>query len=77
MTICAERVAVFKAVSEGEEITELAVVTETGNSQPCGACRQIIYEFNKNTKIYYFSGGELVVKTISELLPDAFYLEKK
>ena len=45
LTICAERVALFRAVCEGErEFRAIAVVTETGSS-PCGACRQVLSEF--------------------------------
>lgn len=47
LTICAERVAIFKAISEGEtEFTQIAVVADTDElTPPCGACRQIIWEF--------------------------------
>lgn len=47
LTICAERVAIFKALSEGKRrFTRIAVVADTGNpTPPCGACRQIIWEF--------------------------------
>jgi cytidine deaminase len=47
LTICAERVAIFKALSEGERgFTAIAVVTDTDRlTPPCGACRQIIWEF--------------------------------
>ena len=47
LTICAERVAIFKAVSEGHrEFTRIAVVADTESpTPPCGACRQIIWEF--------------------------------
>lgn len=53
VTICAERVAVVKAISEGErEIKRMAIVTSnTGVSLPCGACRQVIIEFGKNAEI--------------------------
>ena len=47
LTVCAERVAIWKALSEGErDFTELAVVADTGTlTPPCGTCRQIIHEF--------------------------------
>jgi cytidine deaminase len=72
--ICAERVAVFKAVSEGErEFTALAVVTDNGGS-PCGSCRQVISEFGLDTIVVIADGnGQVVLETsISDLLPGAF-----
>ena len=47
LTMCAERVAIYKAISEGEnEFTEIVVVADTDElTSPCGACRQIIWEF--------------------------------
>ncbi|MEK7241673.1 MAG: cytidine deaminase, partial [Planctomycetota bacterium] len=50
LTVCAERVAVYKAVSEGErEFEALAVFTEADElTPPCGACRQVLWEFSKN-----------------------------
>lgn len=51
-SVCAERVAIFKAVSEGErEFSALAVVTSNGGS-PCGACRQVLSEFGLDTLVY-------------------------
>ena len=71
LTMCAERVAVFKAVSEGNvDIEEIALVASTGKPiYPCGACRQVLYEFNPNTKIYSSDGKTLI---LLELLPFAF-----
>ena len=74
MTICAERVAVFKAVSEGEHDFEvLAVVTDNGGS-PCGACRQVLSEFGLGTLILIADGNGKLLKTttVGELLPEAF-----
>src|SRR5438477_13155716 len=47
LTICAERVALFKAISEGErEFTRIAIVADTAEpTPPCGACRQVLWEF--------------------------------
>jgi len=73
-TICAERVAVFKAVSEGEmDFEVIAVVTENGGS-PCGGCRQVLAEFGLDTIVLLASGeGKLQkVMTVAELLPEAF-----
>ena len=73
-TMCAERVAVFKAVSEGEtEFEVIAVVTDNGGS-PCGGCRQVLAEFGLDTIVLLANGeGKLQkVMTVAELLPEAF-----
>jgi cytidine deaminase len=72
--ICAERVAVHKAVSEGERrFSAIAVVTSNGGT-PCGACRQVLAEFGLNTIVLLADEqGNLVQETsISALLPGAF-----
>ena len=72
--ICAERVAIFKAVSEGEMAFEvLAVVTPNGGS-PCGGCRQVMAEFGLDALVLIGDGeGHLVQETtVSALLPGAF-----
>ncbi len=72
--ICAERVAVFKAVSEGETAFEaIAVVTDNGGS-PCGSCRQVLAEFGLDTVVYIANVDGKLVKTLTvgELLPEAF-----
>ena len=72
--MCAERVAVFKAVSEGEKDFDIiAVVTDNGGS-PCGGCRQVLAEFGLDTAVLIANGeGKLVTQTtVSALLPDAF-----
>jgi len=73
LSICAERVAVFKAVSEGERDFEaIAIVTEKGVA-PCGACRQVLMEFGEDTQVIVANGaGEYRVFTLQELLPEAF-----
>jgi len=73
-TICAERVAVFKAVSEGEmEFEAIAVVTENGGS-PCGACRQVLAEFGLDIVILIADvNGSLKAEiNLADLLPNAF-----
>jgi cytidine deaminase len=73
-TMCAERVAIFKAVSEGEtEFEVISVVTNNGGS-PCGGCRQVMAEFGLDTIVLMANGdGELVKEmTVKELLPEAF-----
>jgi len=73
-SMCAERVAVFKAVSEGErEFLAIAVATSNGGS-PCGACRQVLSEFGLDMKVILVN-GEGVIKqegTVADLLPGAF-----
>ena len=74
VTICAERVAVFKAVSEGEcKFEVLALVTDNGGT-PCGACRQVLAEFGLDTIVLIAdANGKLIQKTsVGELLPGAF-----
>jgi len=72
--MCAERVAVFKAVAEGERQFEaVAVVTNNGGS-PCGACRQVLAEFGLDTVVLIADAeGKLCQRTsVRELLPGAF-----
>lgn len=73
-TMCAERIAIFKAVSEGEtEFEVISVVTNNGGS-PCGGCRQVMAEFGLDTIVLLANEkGELIKEmTVKELLPDAF-----
>ncbi|MEP6920952.1 MAG: cytidine deaminase [bacterium] len=75
LTVCAERVAIWKALSEGERnFTELAVVADTATlTPPCGTCRQIIWEFAKHAEIVLSNlRGETEVVSIKDLLPRAF-----
>ncbi|MGE6488393.1 cytidine deaminase [Paenisporosarcina sp. NPDC076898] len=76
MTNCAERTAIFKAVSEGiRDFASLAVVADTeGPVSPCGACRQVIAEFcEPNMPVYLINlKGDLQETTVAELLPGAF-----
>ncbi len=75
LTVCAERVAIFKAVSEGEkEFQALAVVTSNGGT-PCGACRQVFFEFaspDAPVIIAAVDGQVAKVLKIGELLADGF-----
>jgi cytidine deaminase len=77
LSMCAERVAVYKAVSEGEEIAEIAIAAAEGDSKPCGACRQVIFELNRNAKIYFIKEGEMMTATAAQLLPESFLLQTK
>lgn len=81
MTNCAERTAIFTAVSEGELSAErglVAVAVVNGDGapcSPCGACRQVIYEFGPDAiVIYRAKNGEIRQSTASELLPEGFRL---
>jgi cytidine deaminase len=73
-TICAERVALVKAVSEGvRSFKAIAVVTENGGF-PCGICRQMLYEFAPDLRVIIADGNNVVKREISlsELLPEGF-----
>ncbi len=72
--LCAERVALVKAVSEGQRSFDmLAVVTPNGGS-PCGSCRQMLYEFSPGLRVILARSDGTVVYdgTLSELLPRGF-----
>lgn len=75
VTICAERTAMFKAVSEGDRDFEaIAVATEDGKGYPCGSCRQVMAEFSLDmTVMLADADGKITVESnVSELLPGAF-----
>jgi len=81
-TVCAERTAIFKAVSEGKRsFTSLAVCggkdgVITGLFPPCGVCRQVMREFCKDDFTVYLAGpnGTYETRTLAQLLPDSFRL---
>lgn len=75
LTVCAERVALWHAVSEGERAFQaLAVVTRDGGP-PCGACRQVLCEFSANMPIALAdTAGRAYVTALSDLLPNPFTL---
>lgn len=79
LTNCAERTAIFKAVSEGKKnFAAIAVVADTeGPVSPCGACRQVLAEFcDKDMPVYLTNlKGNVTETTVSELLPGAFTTE--
>jgi len=77
LTLCAERVAVFKAVSEGArpgDFEALAVAADTTEATPpCGACRQIVWEFCRDVPVLLASLDEVTVVTrMADLLPLPF-----
>jgi cytidine deaminase len=73
-TMCAERVAIFKAVSEGETEFEVIAVTTDNGGSPCGGCRQVMAEFGLDTLVLIVDGNKKLIKetTVKELLPEAF-----
>lgn len=74
-TNCAERTAIFKAVSEGyRKFKAIAIVLDENDfGAPCGICRQVIFEFGKDIDVVMANlKGEYEVQKISELLPKAF-----
>jgi len=79
MTNCAERTAIFSAVAQlgpKIEIQAVAVTNDQGVAcSPCGACRQVIYEFGPNATIYYQGANGPKQAQITELLPEGFRLK--
>lgn len=76
-TNCAERTAIFKAVSEGiKDFTAIAVVCSGSQpAYPCGICRQVMSEFfNPDTRIIVEDGDRLRTYTMMEILPESFSL---
>ena len=76
MTICAERCAIFKAISEGEkEILAVAIYSPNADDcNPCGACRQVMYEFQGDEEMDVITEnmGELIVRKLGVYLPFGF-----
>lgn len=76
LSICAERAAIFRAVSEGDcEVIALAICTSSGKAFPCGACRQVISEFARDgltVEIYLVSDQGVEKYSLGELFPHPF-----
>jgi cytidine deaminase len=76
LTVCAERVALWKALSEGErEFTAIAIATDAETpATPCGACRQLLWEYcgNISVLLHSISGGTTMNIPLAELLPRPF-----
>jgi len=74
LSICAERIALSKAISEGEhDFVKIAVICDAEHCQPCGACRQVLYEHAPDLEILMGNPqGEFKRTTIRDLLPEAF-----
>lgn len=77
-TICAERTAATKAVSEGNRsFVAVAVACSNGEALPCGICRQFLFEFGDDLRVVTGSDADhLRVHTIRELLPEGFRLHR-
>ncbi len=73
-TICAERTAIAKAVSDGHrKITKIAIVGDSHYTYPCGVCRQVIREFGKDSEIIIANNEEDYKKyNLNDLLPNSF-----
>ena len=79
LTCCAERVALFKALTDGaKDFIAVAVVARcTGGPMPCGACRQLLAEYASDARVFVADSGDLKTIrefTVRELLPSAFAL---
>ena len=76
-TICAERTAFVKAVSEGErKFSAIAIASSGGEALPCGICRQFMYEFAPEIDVITGEDeNSLRVQSLSQLLPQGFRLE--
>lgn len=77
LTICAERAAVFKAVSDGEtEFRAMVVFSKSSPpARPCGACRQVLFQFNPGLEILCVNtNGDRDKFILSDLLPEGFRL---
>ncbi len=74
LTICAERTAIFSMATRGlRKIDAILVMTKTGKTPPCGACRQVMAEFGDDFPVYMASPeGIKSTTTLKEILPDAF-----
>ena len=80
LSVCAERTAIFKAVSEGDpEIKAIAIISSGEDMvTPCGACRQVMAEFNPDLTLYLADGaGNFREFTLPQLLPEMFILKKE
>ena len=76
-TICAERTALVKAVSEGaREFAAIAVVSQDGEAWPCGICRQMLYEFSPEMLVITGTEEAMEIVTLNELLPHGFRLDR-
>ena len=75
-TICAERTACCKAISEGyRDFTKIAIASKQGKATPCGICRQFLYEFSEDLEVITGESVDSLSKIkLKDLLPDGFRL---
>ena len=73
-TLCAERVAIYSALSQGHTKFKSIAIVSNNNAKPCGSCRQIIYEYLGDIPIYISdsNGKEFTTHFIDDLLPHPF-----
>ena len=74
LTICAERVALVKALSEGASAFQAIAIATRGKPlcMPCGACRQLLWDYSRDIEIVLSAAEEVKIVTLQELLPFAF-----
>lgn len=79
VTVCAERVAVFKAVSEGERSFQAIVVATQDGGSPCGSCRQVMFEFAPQMQVLTVDEqGKVVLDVkVKDLLPYGFSMQEE
>jgi len=77
-TMCAERTAIFKAVSMGYkpgDFKAIAIASNGDNFSPCGSCRQVINEFGEDIDLIFEWDSNIVVESLKDILPYNFVLE--
>lgn len=77
LTMCAERTAIFKAVSDGYkpgDFEAIAIAASGDDFSPCGACREVINEFGDDMAVIFEFGGKVIMTKLTELLPFNFKL---
>lgn len=74
LSMCAERTAIFKAVSEGERSFQTIVIASDNGGSPCGGCRQVLSEFGLDTRVITVDrdGAIVLEMRVEDLLPSAF-----
>ena len=74
LTTCAERAAVFKAISEGVRSFSAIAISLPGGGSPCGACRQVLHEFNASMNVYLADESGVIIRetTLEALFPEPF-----
>jgi cytidine deaminase len=80
LAVCAERSAVFAAITAGEKQFECMAIATQGGAMPCGACRQVLSEFNPDLPIYIVDVDKpekVIEGNLWDLLPGAFTLDRK